>query len=200
MSIRETGHSLLLLTALTGCGSEPPAKSPDGSIGGPVTDVQRLMPLEHNTVFAYNTTSENGTTGIYVIEVGRPRSTMAELKVAGNVVRRYISADGVQVPGGGYVLRVPLSADAEWRGEFGEVRVKSMSRSIKVPAGDFGNCVETFEEAETPAYTKTATTVFCPGIGMVYYLLEGEQDGVKVSEKLELKSFGPRYVAGISAQ
>lgn len=199
MSIRDIGHSLLLLTALTGCGSEPPAKSPDGSIGGPVSDVQRLMPLEHDTVFAYNTTSENGTTGIYVIEVGRPRSTMAELKVAGNVVRRYISADGIQAPGGGYVLRTPLSAEAEWRGEFGEVKVKSMSRSIKVPAGEFGNCVETFEEAETPAYTKTATSVFCPGIGMVYYLLEGEQNGVKVSEKLELKSFGPRYVAGTVA-
>jgi hypothetical protein len=200
MSIRDIGLSLLLLAALTGCGSEPPAKSPDGSIGGPVSDVQRLMPLEHNTVFAYKTTSENGTTGIYVIEVGRPRSTMAELKVAGNVVRRYISADGIQAPGGGYVLRTPLSPEAEWRGEFGEVKVKSMSRSIKVPAGDFGNCVETLEEAETPAYTKTATSVFCPGIGMVYYLLEGEQNGVKVSEKLELKSFGPRYVAGTGGQ
>jgi hypothetical protein len=200
MSIRDIGASLLLLAALTGCGGEPPAKSPDGSVGGPVTDVQRLMPLEHNTVFAYKTTSEDGTTGIYVIEVGRPRSTMAELKVAGNVVRRYISADGVQAPGGGYILRVPLTSDAEWKGEFGEVSIKSMSRSIKVPAGDFGNCVETFEEAETPAYTKTATTVFCPGIGMVYYLLEGEQSGVKVSEKLELKSFGPRYVAGVGGQ
>ena len=200
MSIRDIGTSLLLLTALAGCGSEPQAKSPDGSIGGPVTDVQRLMPLEHNTVFAYATTSEDGTTGIYVIEVGRPRSTMAELKVAGNVVRRYISADGVQAPGGGYILRVPLTADAEWKGEFGDVKVKSLSRSIKVPAGDFGNCVETFEEADTPAFTKTATSIFCPGIGMVYYLLEGEQNGVQVSEKLELKSFGPRYVAGVGSQ
>lgn len=143
------------------------------------------------------TTDEAGQTGIYVIEVGRPRATMAELKVAGNVFRRYISADGVQAPGGGYVLRVPLSKDAEWRGEFGDVSVKSMSRSIKVPAGDFGNCLETLESAETPAYTKNATSVFCPGIGMVFYEVEGEQNGVKVSQKLELKSFGPRFVAGV---
>jgi len=33
---------------------------------------------------------------------------------------------------------------------------------------------------------------------MVYYLLEGEQNGVKVSEKLELKSFGPRYVVALN--
>ena len=197
MSIRYIGLSVVLLAALSGCGGETQAKSPDGSIGGPVTDIERLYPLQHNTVFSYVTTDEAGTTGIYVIEVGRPRTTMAELKVAGNIFRRYISADGVQAPGGGYVLHAPLKADAEWKGEFGDVSVKSMSRSIKVPAGDFGNCVETYESADTPAYTKTANSVFCPGIGMVFYQVAGEQNGVKVSQKLELKSFGPRFVAGV---
>jgi len=197
MSIRDLGLGFVLLGALSACGGEPQAKSPDGSVGGPVTDVQRLYPLEHNTVLSYATTDDVGTTGIYVLEVGRPRSTMAELKVAGNVFRRYVSGDGIQVPGGGYVLRSPLTEDSEWKGEFGDVSVKSLSRSIKVPAGDFGNCVETVESADTPAYTKTATSVFCPGIGMVYYLVEGEQNGVKVSQKLELKSFGPRFVAGM---
>lgn len=197
MSIRDIGLSLALLALLFGCGGQPQAKSPDGSVGGPVTDVERLYPLKHNTVFAYTTTDENGQTGIYVIEVGRPRATMAELKVAGNVFRRYISADGIQAAGGGYVLRVPLSADAEWKGEFGNVSVETMSRSIQVPAGSFGNCVETLESADTPAYTKTANSVFCPGIGLVYYLVQGEQNGAKVSQKLELKSFGPRFVTGV---
>jgi hypothetical protein len=198
MTIRCLGLACTLVAALAGCGGKEEAKAPDGSVGGPVTDVQRLFPLEHNTVFSYATTGDDGATGIYIIEIGRPRSTMAELRVAGNVFRRYISADGIQAPGGGYVLHAPLSEDAEWKGEFGNVSVKSMSRAIKVPAGDFGNCVETEEEAETPAYTKTATTVFCPGIGMVYYMVEGEQNGVKVSQKLELKSFGPRFVAGLN--
>jgi hypothetical protein len=195
MNIRFFGLSLLVALAV-GCGGEPQAKSPDGSVGGPVTDVQRLYPLEHNTVFSYATTDETGQTGIYIIEVSRPRQTMAELKVAGNVFRRYFSKDGVQAPGGGYVLRSPLSKDAEWRGEFGDVSVKSLSRSVKVPAGEYGNCLETYETADTPAYTKNATTIFCPGIGMVYYMVEGEQGGAKVSQKLELKSFGPRFVAG----
>lgn len=197
MSIRGIGFGFVVLALLSGCGGDKEAKSPDGSIGGPVTDAQKLFPLQHNTVFSYVTTDEAGQTGIYIIEVGRPRETMAELKVAGNVFRRYISADGIQAPGGGYVLKMPLNKDAEWKGEFGDVSVKSISRSIKVPAGDFGNCLETYESADTPAYTKTATSVFCPGIGMVYYLVQGEQNGVKVSQKLELKSFGPRYVAGV---
>ena len=197
MSIRDLGLWFVLLAAVPGCGGEQQAKSPDGTLGGPVTDVQRLLPLQHNTVFSYVTTDEAGLTGIYVMEIGRPRSTMAELKVAGNVFRRYISADGIQAPGGGYILRSPLAADSEWKGEFGDVSVKSLSRKIKVPAGDFDNCVETVESVETPAFTKTATSVFCPGIGMVYYLVEGEQSGVNVSQKLELKSFGPRFVAGL---
>jgi hypothetical protein len=90
-----------------------------------------------------------------------------------------------------------LSKGAAWKGEFGDVKVTSMSRSIQVPAGDFGNCVETSESADTPSYSKSATTVFCPGIGMVFYQVSGQENGVKVSQKLELKSFGPRYVAGV---
>ena len=66
-----------------------------------------------------------------------------------------------------------------------------------MPAGEFGNCLETLESLESPSVSKKATSVFCPGIGLVYYLLEGEQSGVKVSKKLELKSFGPRFVAGM---
>jgi hypothetical protein len=197
MSVRDIGLCFVLLAASPACGEAPEAKSPDGSIGGPVTEVQRLYPLEHNTVFSYTTADDGGQTGIYIIEVSRPRPSMAELKIAGNVIRRYFSADGIQGPGGGYVLRSPLSESAQWRGEFGVVSVTSMSRAIKVPAGDFGNCVETREVLDSPALSKTATSVFCPGIGLVYYLLEGEQNGVSVFQKLELKTFGPRFVAGI---
>jgi hypothetical protein len=32
---------------------------------------------------------------------------------------------------------------------------------------------------------------------VVFYQVGGEQNGVKVSQKLELKSFGPRFVAGV---
>lgn len=158
-------------------------------------DVDRLLPLENNTVFAYVTSDEAGAKGIYIMEIGRPRAGLAELKVAGKIYRRSIGRDGIQAASGGYVLRSPLSADAKWKGEFGEVKVKSMSRTITVPAGSFSNCVETYESVTTPDYTKSATSIFCPGIGMVYYAVEGEQDVVSVSQKLELKSYGPRFMA-----
>jgi hypothetical protein len=196
MILRNIGLSLVLL-ALPGCGGQPQAQNPDGSVSGPVTEIDRLLPHQNDTVFSYVTTDDAGATGIYVLEVARPRSTLAELTVAGKVYRRFISRDGVQAASGGFVLRAPLFVGAEWSGEFGNVKVKSMSRAIKVPAGEFNNCVETYESAKTPDFTKSATSVFCPGIGMVYYLLEGEQDGVAVSQKLELKSWGPRFVAGL---
>ena len=121
MILRDIGLCLALL-ALPGCGGPPQAQNPDGSISGPVTDVDRLLPLENNTVFSYVTTDDTGTTGIYVLEVARPRSTMAELTVAGKVYRRLISRDGVQAAGGGFVLRMPLFEGAEWPGEFGKCR------------------------------------------------------------------------------
>ncbi len=194
MSVRGIGLGLLLL--VVGCGA-PAAKSADGAPSGAASEAERWLPLTNATVFSYVTTDEVGATGIYVMDISRPRPALAELKVAGKVFRRCITKDGIQAAtGGGYVLRSPLSADAKWQGEFGQVSVKSMSRTIKVPAGSFGDCIETLESVTTPDYTKSATSVFCPGVGMVYYKVEGEQDGVTLSQKLELKSFGPRFVAG----
>ena len=195
MSVRGIGLCFVLLLALPSCGA-PPAKSADGALAGSASEAERWLPLKNDTVFSYVTTDEVGATGIYVMEISRPRPALAELKVAGKIFRRYIGKDGVQAAGGGHVLRVPLSTDAKWQGEFGQVSVKSMSRTIKVPAGDFGDCIETLESVTTPDYTKSATSVFCPGVGMVYYKVEGEQDGVTLSQKLELKSFGPRFVPG----
>ncbi len=188
------GIGLCFMLGLSGCGAAP-TKSPNSSLGS-ASEVERLLPLENNTVFSYITTDEAEQTGIYVMEISRPRAALAELKVAGKVFRRSISKDGVQAASGGYVLHSPLSADAKWKGEFGDVSVKSMSRTIKVPAGNFGDCVETYESVTTSDYTKSATSVFCPGVGMVYYKVEGEQDGVMLSQKLELKSYGPRFVVG----
>jgi hypothetical protein len=193
MSVRGIGLVFVVLLALPGCGA-PPAKSPDVAPGA-ASEAERWLPLKHDTVFSYLTTDEVGQTGIYVMEITRPRAGLAELKVASKVFRRYFANDGIRATAdGGYVLRSPLSADAKWQGEFGQVSVKALSRTIKVPAGSFGDCIETLESVTTPDYTKSATSVFCAGVGMVYYKVEGEQDGVTLSQKLELKSFGPRFV------
>lgn len=195
MVIRKLGW-LSVALSMVACGG-PDSEADSAANPPPVTDAQRLFPLEHNTVFSYETeTSESGK-GILVIEVSRPRATMAELRIAGRVSRLYVTAEGIQYPAGGFLLKTPVSDDLEWQGDFGTVSVTRIGQAVQVPAGKFTNCVETIEEADTPAFSKKTTSVYCPGIGMVSRHMEGEAGGVQVSEKLLLKSFGPRFVAGI---
>ena len=185
--------SVLVLTI--GCGgSDSEVKS--GGNTPPVTDAQRLFPLEHNTVFSYETETPESGKGILIIEVSRPRATMAELRVAGRVSRLYVTAEGIQYPAGGFLLKTPVGG-SEWQGDFGTVSVTRTGQAVEVPAGKFSNCVETIEEADTPAFSKKTTSVYCPGIGMVSRHMQGEAGGVQVDEKLILKSFGPRFVAGL---
>ena len=186
--------SVALLAAACG-GADTEAKS--GAASPPVTDAQRLFPLDHNTVFSYETETTDSGKGILVVEVSRPRATMAELKVAGRVSRLYVTAEGIQYPTGGFLLKSPVSDDGEWQGDFGKVSVTRIGQAVEVPAGKFQNCVETVEETDSPAFSKKTTSVYCPGIGMVSRHIEGEAGGVQVSEKLTLKSFGPRFVAGL---
>src|SRR5688572_31098941 len=119
MSIQKFGClSVVLLVAA--CGG-PDADASSAATPPPVTDAQRLFPLEHNTVFSYETeTSESGK-GILIIEVSRPRPTMAELRVAGRVSRLYLTAEGIQYPAGGFLLKSPVNDAGEWQGDFGTV-------------------------------------------------------------------------------
>jgi hypothetical protein len=187
--------SLALLAAACGGGTDSEAKT--GGVQGPVTDAQRLFPLDHNTVFSYETETTDSGKGVLVIEVSRPRATMAELRVAGRVSRLYVTAEGIQYPAGGFLLKSPVNDSGEWQGDFGTVSVTRVGQVVEVPAGKFTNCIETIEETDTPAFSKKTTSVYCPVIGMVTRLMEGEAGGVHINEKLTLKSFGPRFVAGM---
>jgi len=194
LALRNYGFYAVLLLAIGCGGSDSEAKAPAPA---PVSDAQRLFPLEHNTVFSYETETPESGKGILVIEVTRPRATMAELKVAGRVSRLYVTAEGIQYPAGGFLLKSPVGDSGEWQGDFGTVEVTRIGQAVEVPAGKFSNCVETIEETDTPAFSKKTTSVYCPGIGMVSRHMQGEAGGVQVDEKLRLKSFGPRFVAGL---
>ena len=83
--------------------------------------------------------------------------------------------------------------NSEWTGDDGKVRVTSVQESVVVPAGRFSGCIQTVEQAQLAAATRTTTTVFCPGVGITTLQIEGEQDGTSVLQRLQLKSFGPRF-------
>lgn len=196
---RATGWltSALLLAgemgSAVGCAGAVEAKAPAPSEAGASRSVARLLPLEHDTVLSYETTSDTGDQGILILQVRRPREGLVELDVAGRVQRLDVDESSVMHATGGYLLKEPIVAGATFRGAFGEVRVTTIEKSIRVPAGTFHSCVETIEESKVPF--KRATSVYCPEVGLVSLVVEANgADGDMLRVESRLKSYGPRVI------
>ena len=178
----------------TACAATAPSQAgaPKSAV---VSELSRYLPLENDTVFSYESYIEDTNEhGLVIFEIARPRPELAELSIAGHVRKRYyFEPGGVRSGQGGYLLKSPLSVNSEWNGDDGKVRVTSVAQSVDVPAGKFSGCIQTVEQAQLAAATRTTTTVFCPGVGITTLQIEGAQDGTNVLQRLQLKSFGPRF-------
>ena len=168
-----------------------PATTPAAAPPAPAAEgVERYMPLPAGFVYQYDVETDAGETGRMMMQVSRPRAGLVELDVAGKVQRLEVSPDAVSHVTGGYLLKAPLELGAEWKGQFGTVRVASVTRAIQTPAGAFDACVETVEEAATPP--KRATSVYCLDVGLVRLHIEGELGTEAGSVETTLRSYGPR--------
>ncbi len=177
MSIRNiTDRTTWLLAALStaACGGQsatPNAENPEPGVQ--ITDVQRFLPFEEDSVSAFETFSENtGEKGVLMMHISRPRPDSVELSVGGKVQRLSIVREGVQLATGGWLLKAPLEAGSRFKGQFGDVRVTSIDKQIEVPAGRFSGCLETVEENQVAQ--RKVTTVFCPKVGIVSLEAEGK--------------------------
>src|SRR4051812_16447005 len=114
--------------------------------------------------------------------------------VAGQVRKRYyFEPGGVRSGHGGYLLKLPLSLNAQWTGDDGQVRVTAVDQSVTVPAGTFSNCLQTVEQAQLGSATRKTSTLFCPGVGITVLEIEANEGSTSISQQLRLKSFGPRF-------
>jgi hypothetical protein len=156
-----------------------------------LSGVERYLPLHDNYVYEYDIVADSGEKGRMMVQVSRPRPGLAELNVAGKVDRLELSTDAVRHATGGFLLKGPISVGAQWQGQFGKVRVVSISRAVAIPAGKFEGCIETLEEATQPV-AKRANSIFCPDVGLVALEVEGTVNGDEASVSSELRSFGPR--------
>lgn len=156
-----------------------------------ITDVERYMPLKADTVYAFETLIENsGEKGVLMMHVERPRANQAVLTVGGKAQRLEIEKQGIRLANGGWLLKAPLEVAAHFKGQFGEVVVRSIDAQVQVPAGRYSGCVETIEES--PAVKKRVVTVFCPDIGIVSLDAEGSVGDDYGRERAVLRSYGPR--------
>jgi hypothetical protein len=192
MQVEEPLGWLAAVTFALGCSQTAPAAAAPTQAAP--TGILRYMPLEDGTVFSYETsTTPTGERGLLVLEVRRPSTDTADLVVAGRARRVTITTDAVAYVAGGFLLRNPLVAGAEWQGDFGHVRVTRVDASVTVGAGTFSGCVETLEELATRDGEKRTTTAFCPGVGITLRETEVEQGGEHQSERIALKNFGKRF-------
>jgi hypothetical protein len=192
MVIRAAALALAVLVA--GCAEQasPPPK-PARALPAH-TGIERYFPLDHDTVFSYETYAENtGQRGVLVLRVRRPRADLAELDVAGRIQRIYVDKKGLALATGGHLLRAPLELGAAWVGDFGKVEITAVDRAVRVPAGSFKGCIETVERIQSGEIKKRTLTVFCPDVGIALRETEGQSGSEIALERLELKSYGPAF-------
>jgi len=179
-------------------GAKPPAEDPVIRIGDETktSEAVTFMPLEHDTVFSYDTQTDAGEKGILVLQVSRPRGERVDLKVGSHVERLQIDSLGIAYVQGGYLLKSPLTAGATWRSKAGTVRVDAVDQAVTVPAGTFKGCLRTVEESRDPTASKVVRSVYCPHVGLVSLDVEGTSDSGYEHQVVSLRSFGPRVDLG----
>jgi hypothetical protein len=188
------GRSILLaVIGMPACGSPPPPGTAAAGTTGSADDVARLLPLPDKTVYTFATRSE-GTTdnGILVIEVARLSESLVQLKSGARRQLLEIRPEGVQHASGGFLLKRPLQLGAEFKGEFGRVRITRVEVSVTVPAGRFTGCLETVEERSQGPLSQSSTKLFCPEVGIVSLHTEAESGNQSMSDWAELKSTAKR--------
>lgn len=187
---------LVLLSAVlivTGCASGA-ATGAEAPAVVTLKGVLVYLPLEDGTVFSYETEVEpSGERGLLVLEVRRRHSDAAELVVAGRSQRLNVRADGLELVTGGFLLKEPLSVGATFRGDFGTVRIARVGVSVRVPAGELSDCVETVESLENQSASRVTTTVYCARVGIVSRINEAETEEETLRESMKLRSFGKKF-------
>lgn len=183
----------LAAACLAACAAAAPrALTPGPSTVENVTaasSVERFLPLKHDSVYSYDVYSPGQEApDRLILQVERHSREHANLRT-GNVIRRVVfEPEGVRLVSGGYLLCAPLTLGAGWAGPAGNVRVSNVDQIITVPAGTFGGCIETSEEAGAGALGRLIVTSYCPDVGIVRFSVESAEE----QQRFELRSFGPR--------
>ena len=185
---------VVLLTVACG-GPDAPPKPPPKPLA--VSSVERYMPLENDTVLAYETEKETtGERGILMMHITRPREGRADLTVGEKVRRLELAPDGIRLSEGGYLLKAPLDVGSEWKSGGGRTKVTAIDKAVEVPAGKFVGCIETVEVSGGTTSGRRVTTVFCPDVGITLLDVEGVVEDEYIHERALLRSFGPRVDIG----
>jgi len=188
------GVAVALGASVVACGSPPkPATATSVQDDKTQSEALRYMPLEHDTVFTYDTQTEGRSDhGLLIVQVSRPREGRADLRMGSKTERLQIELDGIAQVEGGYLLKGPFVVGGTWKSKSGTVRIVAVDEEIKVPAGHFTGCMRTVEESRVAGTPRSVTSVFCAHVGLVTLEATGGSEDGPSRETAVLKSFGPR--------
>ncbi len=182
---------LLVGSLISACHpAAPPVSQAPAAI--PKTGIALYLPLEDNTVLAYNTSNDQNEKGFFAVQVARKPGSRVELRAGGKSQLLTLSANAAQHTAGGFLLKWPVRAGDTFPGEFGLVRVVATDRTAQVPAGNFSGCIETSEGGGAGALQQQSTKVFCPNVGLVSFENQVSQGADVTSQRAELRSYGPK--------
>jgi hypothetical protein len=173
-----------------GCAGSAPLAAPASPAPALESEsgVERLLPLRDGFVLSYwVSTAASAEREQVIFRVERRSPERASLHAGNRIQRLELTADGVRLLSGGYLLRAPLSFGAEWTGPIGRVRVTAADKSIDVSAGRFVGCLETTELGGSEPEVRTIVTTYCPDVGITEMRVQvGDRE-----ERFELRSYGP---------
>ncbi|MDX2055986.1 MAG: hypothetical protein SFV15_26525 [Polyangiaceae bacterium] len=181
----------LLSLGVAGCAEAPPAKAvPEAK--AVLRGVALYLPLEDNSVLAYETTNTEEQKGFLAVQITRKGGGLVELKAGEKSQMLEVAGDSVRHVSGGLLLKWPLATGDTFPGEFATVRVVTTDRAIQVPAGSFKACVETLEAATEGPLQQQSRKVFCPNVGLVFFENQVSRGSEVNSQTAALRSFGPK--------
>lgn len=154
-----------------------------------ISSVERFLPLENDTVFSYTAwLPESPLPEQLILQVERRSPERASLRSGNSIKRVEFVADGVRLLTGGYLLKAPLAAGANWAGPAGRIHITQVDQTVSVGAGQFVGCIETTETGGQGQTSRSIVTTYCPDVGIVKFSV----DAGDRRERFELKSYGPR--------
>ena len=179
-----------LTVLMCSCSKEPPPPQTPTNASLTESSLERILPLKDQTISQFQSISDGGEPSTFVLEIGRPRPELAELRISGRVQRLLVEPGRVDHATGGTLLQEPIEVGRTFRGSFGQVTITDINHTLTVPAGTFKNCVVTTEEGTTPP--RRATSVYCPAVGLTSLVVEAfGGEGARLENVLT--QHGPRY-------
>lgn len=192
---RPRNHPLFVLllagSLASACHASAPPVSPAPAVL-PRTGIALYLPLEDNTVLAYNTSNDLNEKGFFAVQVARKPGSLVELRAGAKSQQLTLSANAVRHTSGGFLLKWPVRTGDTFPGEFGLVRVVATDRTAQVPAGSFSGCIETLEGGGAGALQQQSIKMFCPNVGLVSFENTASQGSDVSSQRAELRSYGPK--------